>query len=355
MKTQINSKKQTYLLYICFFIILSSTLFAGLYHKTSITENKYVIDNNGITFLDNAMIYSNQFLEKTALDQFNQHGYKLELDITMPKFKGHSMYLLDMPNQKKRTDNFIIWQWQQHIIVMNGNDFDSKRKEPKLLAKLAPGNYTITVIATKNKSQLFVNNRLVNEVDAFISLPRSLSSGKISLGNSSRRANSWTGSINVFSLRNLNNNSTQISYKFNQNNIQQNAFKDTYQIGGDIVLEKYPKPLIQDYFIEPIHFKLKSKEDRQDVLLNIFGFIPIAFVMMMLYSRNDQPLIKATIKTLCLGILLSFFIEYTQGWIPSRTSSYRDLTLNSISTALGIGLFYLYLQLHTKIIQKQEK
>jgi VanZ family protein len=70
-----------------------------------------------------------------------------------------------------------------------------------------------------------------------------------------------------------------------------------------------------------------------DVFLNILLFVPIGICAPFGFRGRWR-----FVFAILLGCGLSFFVEYLQGWLPSRVSSVSDLMSNTLGTMLGVGL-----------------
>jgi VanZ family protein len=79
---------------------------------------------------------------------------------------------------------------------------------------------------------------------------------------------------------------------------------------------------------------------RSDLLTNILAYIPFGFLFCSICSERLGTFGKILITTI-IGSILSFSMEYTQLYLPSRTSSPIDLLLNTLSTLLGALAFGL--------------
>jgi VanZ family protein len=87
---------------------------------------------------------------------------------------------------------------------------------------------------------------------------------------------------------------------------------------------------------------LRSETFRQDVLLNLLGFVPLGLLLTSLGRRRLRGLPLVRFAAACgAGALLSLGIELGQAMLPSRYSSVLDLLLNVTGTALGSGLWLL--------------
>ena len=81
-----------------------------------------------------------------------------------------------------------------------------------------------------------------------------------------------------------------------------------------------------------------------DIVINILGFVPLGYLMMLYFLSVDQtqkkiPAVFLNLAT-CIGI--SLLIELAQYYIPGRSSSLVDLSFNGLG-ALG-GTVYCLLE-----------
>lgn len=95
----------------------------------------------------------------------------------------------------------------------------------------------------------------------------------------------------------------------------------TFQCGGTIgsALSAF-KPLVRQV-------------TRGDLAGNLVLFLPFGLAFMAWARR--LPMASRFMLAVAAGAILSFAIELTQSCIPGRTSSWSDVALNTISTAIG--------------------
>jgi VanZ family protein len=83
--------------------------------------------------------------------------------------------------------------------------------------------------------------------------------------------------------------------------------------------------------------------DTFDFITNIFGFIPLGYLMMRCLLSLNRSLKKISASVIvfvaCLSITL--FIEISQYYIPGRISQLYDVVSNGIGALVGIA-FYFY-------------
>jgi VanZ like family/Concanavalin A-like lectin/glucanases superfamily len=76
----------------------------------------------------------------------------------------------------------------------------------------------------------------------------------------------------------------------------------------------------------------------KDVLINLFGFVPLGFFFCVYFSRS-MSVRRAILLTIVFGCALSFLIEATQYYLPTRDSDSRDWLNNTLGTILGALMY----------------
>lgn len=76
----------------------------------------------------------------------------------------------------------------------------------------------------------------------------------------------------------------------------------------------------------------------KDGLVNISGFMPLGFFFCAYFSLS-RPIGRAILQTIIFGCAISFFIEATQFYLPTRDSDSMDLINNTLGTIFGAALY----------------
>jgi hypothetical protein len=72
----------------------------------------------------------------------------------------------------------------------------------------------------------------------------------------------------------------------------------------------------------------------KDGLINVAGFMPLGFCYCAYFSLS-RPVSRAIILTIIFGCAISFIIEATQFYLPTRDSDSMDVINNTLGTVLG--------------------
>lgn len=77
-----------------------------------------------------------------------------------------------------------------------------------------------------------------------------------------------------------------------------------------------------------------------DVAVNVAGFIPWGFCLAA-YLYSVKGIARPAAAIVLSGFVVSFIIEVSQAWLPTRSSGCTDLITNTLGTALGLILYRL--------------
>ena len=98
----------------------------------------------------------------------------------------------------------LVAQWRDTIIVMNGDDYDSRQRSPKLTAAISRDvtePLFLVVTSDVRGSALYIDGESVaSRRDLTLKLPTNDAPGRLVLGNSVYGDSPWRGSIMGFAL-----------------------------------------------------------------------------------------------------------------------------------------------------------
>ncbi|MDC3237198.1 hypothetical protein OAT93_00515, partial [bacterium] len=115
-------------------VLLIGILFFGLRPKGFRLENgvAWLEDRPGIRFSENGLAFTQDFLKQVDIDAFRDNGFSMEIALKSSDHKGGDFgFILSIQAGRDR-DQLLVGQWRSHVIVMNGDDYSHKRKDPRI-------------------------------------------------------------------------------------------------------------------------------------------------------------------------------------------------------------------------------
>ncbi len=254
-------------------------------------------------------------------------------------------------------EQLIIGQWKSNIIVMNGNDYAHKRGVKRLSVNLAsrPNEKIFFKITSgKNGAFLFLDGELVREdPELFLKIPKEPNL-LLTLGNSVYGNQSWAGELYGLALLKESSENDSIFEVWQDKGVFQLPegrdsflFIDVTDAGknkkGDslnglsgLVIPEYFPVLKKKILSPPLAGVSFEKNSIIDILINLFGFIPLGFILVSVIKEYCTMSLKQVVLiSVLFCFFTSLFIEVTQAWIPSRSSQSLDLILNTVGGFLG--------------------
>ncbi len=91
-------------------------------------------------------------------------------------------------------------------------------------------------------------------------------------------------------------------------------------------------------------------------LFNVLLFIPLgASVYLFISDGGRKPSRKFTfVKTVVIGMLLSFVVELLQFWTATGLAEFDDVFHNTLGTAMGAGFMILVLKIVARVAEKKQ-
>jgi VanZ family protein len=215
----------------------------------------------------------------------------------------------------------------------------------------------VTISSGPRQTAIYVNGVLARVFPG--SRIASDCSGRLVLGTSPRADDSWHGQLRGLALYGTELKADQVRHHYNdwyksgspapvdaEQSVAIYPFNERSgsvvhnTVSGGIDLEIPARySLIHQIFLRPFWHEYKPGWSYwQDILINIFGFMPLGFFFYA-YCTSARPLKRAVLAVTLLGLAISLTIEVTQSFIPTRDSGTTDLITNTFGTFLGIQLY----------------
>jgi VanZ family protein len=364
---------------VSFSLILLGTLYFGLrprgYHFTNGVN--WVEDGNGITFYKYGIAYTNPFKGILEGDFREKKEFSIEIGLKPAQEKRAKgfRFVLAFHNGKDR-EQMLIGQWRSWIIVMNGDDYDHKRRTKRISVDTsvrAHKERLFTITTGDMGTEVYIDNRLVRAKRDFTLEIPSGPQTRLVLGNSVYGRHSWGGEVYglavydyALSAQDIAGHCEQwsraksFSFAEKANPLALYLFNEK---SGPVVLDHTNR---QNHIHLPTKMKILSKEVLSsrgnhlkmnkgffgDVIINFVGFLPLGFIVAAaLYHIANTFLRQHFVMAIVFCFLTSLSIEIAQAWLPSRSSQMLDLMLNTVGGFGGAAIFRVIL---TKAVNIQE-
>lgn len=367
------------LLFGLFIVILSGILFLGLNPKGfSFSNNIHRINNKpGITIGKFGIAYTKPFISSIEVDVFKRNGFSIEIALKPEKHPPKGFNSIIVLHNGNDAAQLLMGQWQTWIILMNGDDYNHKRKSKRIsinTASILNKSMFVTITSGKEGTKIYSDGRLLQErKDLTLKIPSGGMNGRLIVGNSVYGAHSWSGDVYGLAIyqhiisaaevskhyntwlgkqnfRFAEKNNPYLLYLFNENN-SSGAFD--YALGNHHL--KIPQQMkilkrkVLSLSFNELSFSLNFI---QDVILNLAGFIPLGLILSAISLRiNDHKNLHRLLIIVIFGFFLSLSIEIAQSWIPSRSSSFLDLILNTAGTLIGVTIYSAFVRLARRKIK----
>ena len=339
-------------------LYVGGVLFAGLNAQGWGSRNdvEWATDGTGIEFGEHGLAYTDTFTTQDPDDQIGQ-GFTIEMALRPSEEADRGFRFIAVVHDGDDSLQLLIAQWRQTIIVMNGDDYDHRRRTPRLTADVSNGGARPRFLVVKSDargSAVYLDGESVaSRADLTLRLPTDSGPGRLVLGNSVYGNSPWSGKIAGFALYGAALDEGTLENHLESWRLGDGFAGDSYAAAdiayqlsgrtGRVAVDRSSRGVDLHFpreqtFIEPKLFDsgIDAGSNRRDIGLNLFGFIPLGFLLVALLADGTQPNRLSTLATaLAIGFALSASIELAQAWIPSRSSSLLDLLLNVAGTGVG--------------------
>ena len=352
-------------------IMVVVALYFGLRTRGNGNANDvfWLPDKMGLRFQGSGMAY----VDDLSIDRSNRMVTSLTIELIVRpgrnQWQGFGpLVLLHDGNDQQQV---VIWQYQDSLIVMNGNDYNNAQRWPRITGMhiLEPDQIRyLTITANKEKgTRLFVDGELVaTKQDWRLRIPHEGKPLRLVLSNSVYGNHGWTGDIYELGVAAKAISSEQVRERYT-NRVESRTFpllktdlpEQIIKLDQQSWLQTSDPTLDSPLLIIPpevialekavlstpqAYFKL-NRVTIAEISLNIFGFVPLGAMLFAslgsYYGFDDRR--KWIALLFCAA--LSLGIELAQVWIPTRFSTLLDLLLNTIGAWIGIELLYWFRKL----------
>lgn len=366
MKSKELVKKRKLLVGLSVAILFGVIIF-GLNPKDFGFSNgvSWITEQSGIRFGKYGIAYTDSTFEPFRGDGNTPQSLSVEIALKPDNVNNKEFKFILVLYNGEDARQLLIGQWRSSIILMNGNDYDNKKRTKKIWVKeaLLPQKTSfVTITSGKEGTKVYLDGHLAaTKKDLLLKVPDGSVKPRLVIGNSVYGRHSWIGDIYGLAIFGYALSDQDVKLHFEQWSKERNfAFvkKDMPQAlytfdektgerafdraGGSHNLEIPWRMQIlkREILVAPWHGVKLNRSFVIDIILNLVGFIPAAFILNLLFVNISGSIGKySAVTTVLLCFFISLFIEIAQAWMPSRSSQMLDLMLNSVGALLGVMLY----------------
>jgi hypothetical protein len=344
-------------------VIFVGILFFGLRPKDlTLTNNiQWLTSQNGIQLSPYGIAYSPPFIASAPSGNRQETELTIELAVQTDSNPSRQFSFVLAFDNGKDSAQLLLGQWRSWLILMNGDDYAHKKKRRRLsvnTAKLPDGVLFLTITTGSNGTYLHCNGKLAAaEEDLTLTIP-SGDKSRLLLGSSAYGTQSWRGKIYGLAIypKVLDVNTIDVHYRsWTRQRDFRFALRDDplalYAFdekkgekvrddagSADLEIPRSFRGLRRQVLALPWKNFEYNKGFLVDALLNLVAFVPFGFFTVATLRQLGGGLkANAFLLAVLLGVLTSLLIEISQSWLPSRSSTLLDLTLNSLGSLAGVA------------------
>lgn len=336
--------------------VLVTILFAGLtpFHSPR-NGVRWLQSGNGVQFVRYGTILSSaEFVAPSTADA----SATLELAL-VPERVPYSGTILAF-STSEHIQQFSVGQFKSNIILRAASPVSPYRTITagieRALVALEPAFVTLTF--GPRQSSIYLNGQRAGVFPDF-QVARDLS-GKLVIGTAPDANNNWLGRIKALALygQELPPGRVREHYEswINQGVLPFSASECPVAIyrfnehDGFVVHNQVPRRidlkipdrylLLHQPFLKPFWDEYSPNWSHwEDVLVNIFGFVPLGVVFGGYWS-SVRPVGRPALVATLFGFAVSLTIELLQSQLPTRSSGTTDLFTNTIGTFAGVQMYH---------------
>lgn len=293
-----------------------------------------------------------------------ENGFSVEIVLKPASYREDGFNFILALHNGKDSNQLLVGQWHSSLIVMNGDDYNHRRRTKRIAVKLAevpPTTRFVTITTGKDGTSIYMDGQLNRtKRDLRLKIPDGGKS-RLLLGNSVYGKHSWKGDVYgvAFYRYTLTDQDVAmhfdnwfkhwnflfamkykpfVMYLFDENGGER-AFDHA---GGNHDLEIPSRMQILDKKILSLTREQLNFDSGfiRDIIINLIGFIPLGFFLNATFVKAGGSFEKhGVLITVVLCFTVSLAIEIFQAWMPSRSSDSLDLLLNTLGALLGVMIY----------------
>lgn len=346
------------------FVLYSAIiLVAGLWPFNFLPENGISRheDGNRLSFNGHGIVLSREQETDPLLPLFTGKAITMELWVkpTAEPTSGVPSILAFYDRENRKS--FFVGQWKSHLIVRTMTDRPTKDqrgyREIGLREALAAATeHFVTITSDTNGTSIYLEGNAARTYGRYSVFCETCAVGQLVVGNSPTGKQGWSGELLGLAVYNRSLSPDEVLQSYLR---WQEGSRGSFRLDNTVALYVFPggpSPTVRNHaipgldllvpgtFVPPQRSILAWSWDYaqhrwssiQDIVINILGFMPFGLLAYALFSRGTRlsgGLLLVFVSL--LGLALSFAIELTQAFLPSRDSSLIDVVFNAMGTTLG--------------------
>ncbi len=334
----------------------------------------WIKDQPGIRFSEYGIAYTNPFIELIGGEISKPDEFSVEIALNPASYNKEGFnFIMALHNGSDR-HQLLMGQYRSWIILMNGDDYDHKRRTKRIVVNIAsrlPTTRFVTVTTGEAGTEIYLDGKLVRtKKDLTLNIPDG-SKTRLLMGNAPNGKRSWQGDIYGLAF---------YGYRFTAQDAARHF--DRWAQARNFSFAKKDKPFVLYVFDDKKgqraldhaggnhHLEIPSrmqvlekkifspawpvfKFNRnfiQDIVVNLAGFIPFGFVLAATLIKLGGTFKKHDVFiTVSFCFAVSLIIEILQAWIPSRSSDILDLMLNTLGALTGAIMYkFIFMRIYGK-------
>lgn len=321
----------------------------------------------GIRFERNSIVYADRLDLPSETGGTTPSALSIELALKSDGPRdGHFQFVL-LLHGGQDDRQLVIGQWRSWLIVMNGDDYDARRRQPRIAVEaLQAGKIRfVTVTSGKDGTVIHLDGRPVRRKPGLtLRMPDLSKGGHLVLGNSIYGRHAWAGDLYGLALYPRVLDPAVIDRHYDQwrrtgtfaraaadgpsglylfDEKGGAVVADQSGAGNHLAIPQRMAILNKEFLSAPFVHEGNKPSLVQDMVINLAGFVPMGFLLSaLLCGGRCRAFGKRLgwVMLVCGG--LSLGIELAQAWIPTRSSQMLDLILNTLGAGLGVLLHRAY-------------
>ncbi len=339
-------------------------LYSGLHFKGAsiVNEVTWLDGRDGIRFDLYGIAYAEDVSPPSRRKGSKNDDLTIELAIKPldASNDGHFRLLL-LLHGGDDAEQLIVGQWRSWLVIMNGDDYDAKRRRARIsVDTLTPAEERfVTVTSGDNGTAVFIDGQLAKRNrELHLSIPGNGKPIRLVLGNSIYGRHPWAGEIYGLAYYDHVRSETDIRQHFQSwARVHSFAFVRPLNPAGLYVFDEGQGYRVVDHgggkhdLTIPAQMTILTKEFLapafgnteynlsllQDMVINITGFIPMGFLLStLLWHMRGYAFTRRLLIAMLVCSVISLTIEIAQAWIPSRSSQMLDFILNTLGAGAGV-------------------